>query len=191
MTLIEIMMVVGIIGVLAAIAGPNILQMVRQARVTGAVRAFTAGLVAARTSAVTRGRPVVVCLTGSTATVPNAWRTYLKGTAPPLPGTVTSSFDVGFDPAADRSLDSSALTTQQQGIYTDISINASVGDTQAIAFAFDMNGVLTTWYGDDCAIGTARTLFGANVQLPISYNDPNTPLTSTIVIRTDGTVAVQ
>lgn len=60
-TIIEVLIVVTILGILASIAVPAFTDMVRNSRRSQTVEALTSSLMLARSEAMKRGQPVVVC----------------------------------------------------------------------------------------------------------------------------------
>lgn len=62
MSLLEVMIVVAIGGILAALAGPNLIGLVRHTRARGQAATLVATINTARAQAITRGFPQVVCL---------------------------------------------------------------------------------------------------------------------------------
>ncbi|MDQ7972016.1 MAG: GspH/FimT family pseudopilin [Rhodocyclaceae bacterium] len=65
LTAIELMVTLSILGILIAIAAPSMTRFVAQWRVSNAVNSFTGALRIARTEAIARSRPVVLCRVAS------------------------------------------------------------------------------------------------------------------------------
>ena len=76
-TLIEVMVVVGIIAILAALAGPDMIQFMRSREVESAAKKIGAAALFARSEAIKRNAPVLLCAgtSGSCAATPatSAW----------------------------------------------------------------------------------------------------------------------
>jgi prepilin-type N-terminal cleavage/methylation domain-containing protein len=100
-TMVEVMIVVAVAGILAALAGPNILALVRHSRARAEASALVAIFNSARAQAITRGFPVVVCLTPSQQT---PVQVYQKGGLPSAISAATAQYSAAaVDP--DRLLD--------------------------------------------------------------------------------------
>ena len=71
-TLIEAMVVVGIVAILAALAGPNMIQFMRAREVESAAKKIGAAALLARSEAIKRNGPVLLCagITGTCAATP-------------------------------------------------------------------------------------------------------------------------
>lgn len=93
-TLIEVMVVVSIVAILAALAAPSFVEMLRRNRLSAAVSALQVSLSLARSEAVKRGADARVTVAANTAAGvwTNGWTVFVDGT-----GTANA----GVGPAAD------------------------------------------------------------------------------------------
>lgn len=69
-TLIEMMIVLIIMGVILALSAPSIWELLQKNRMQSAVDNFYAGLIFARSEALKRNQPVVICKSGSGTACP-------------------------------------------------------------------------------------------------------------------------
>jgi len=112
MTLLEVMIVVAIGGILAALAGPNLIGLVRHTRARGQAATLVATINTARAQAITRGFPQVVCLDNSVT--PAAITSYQKKNtiAPTAIDATTAQLVLPGDRVYDRQwLDGSTTLT--------------------------------------------------------------------------------
>ena len=65
LTAIELLVTLAILAILIGIAAPSMARFIAQWRVSNAINAFTGSLRIARTEAIARGRPVVLCRVNS------------------------------------------------------------------------------------------------------------------------------
>lgn len=74
-TMLELMVVIAIVAILASVAIPSFRTMIERNRVAGAVNQFVGDLQFARSEAIKRGSPVVICAStdGATCSGANAW----------------------------------------------------------------------------------------------------------------------
>jgi type IV fimbrial biogenesis protein FimT len=70
-TLLELMIVVGIIGVVMAIAVPSLSETIKNERLTSATNGLLSDIMLARSKAVGRNQPVIICASSDGATCTN------------------------------------------------------------------------------------------------------------------------
>jgi prepilin-type N-terminal cleavage/methylation domain-containing protein len=205
MTMVEIMMVIAIIGALAALAVPNLIRLVRNSKVVGDARDLQTLLSSMRAQSMTRGFPMVACLRG------RAWVgaegiarqafTYRKGTpllppvcvAGPCPAAVVDPAVPDYSPAAVppdmRSVD---LILEDQVSWT-----LPVADDRTFQFVYDMEGNVTAWESTQCALGAAHApVAPVPLGAPMTGNgwaltlrsDADVTITQIVAVRTDGMV---
>jgi prepilin-type N-terminal cleavage/methylation domain-containing protein len=152
-TLIELMTVVAIIGVLTALATPNLLRMIQRNRLVGLSKEFGSLFSNARAQAVTRGFPAVICLTGpASATAPNRVQMARKVVAVAAGAAVTPT-GAGIA-AADVTLDVWAPT---DNVVFNFGTALGGPSTPTVQVVFDMNGLPTVFTAADCLPATTRT----------------------------------
>lgn len=152
-SLLETMVVVAIIGLISALAVPNVLRLIQRNRVVNVGKEFGSIFVNARTQAVTRGYPSTICLSGSSfATFPNQVRMVRKAVALP-PGAVVTPDVAGIAPA-DFPVENWFPTER---VVFDFAPAMGVAATASVQVAFDMNGVPSVFTAADCLPATVRT----------------------------------
>ena len=101
-TLIELLVVLAIMGVLIGLATPSMAKFIADWRVNSAVSSFTRDFRMARSEAIKRSRPVVICRAKLTGTVPSCENgTEWKGGWLVF---VSNNFDAVYDSTGDELL---------------------------------------------------------------------------------------
>ena len=102
-TLIETMMVVVIVGILAAVAGPSMVEMYRTSRLSAASSALQVSLNLARSEAIKRGSDsrVTVVANGAAGVWTNGWTVFADGTSD-ANGEVAPTADTAVAPIVTR-----------------------------------------------------------------------------------------
>ncbi len=207
-TLVETMIVVAIIGLLAAMAVPSLLGLTRRAKVSTEATTMTSLFSMMRTQALTRGLPTVVCVrgkltTGSTpTTLPNMSTSYRKR-VPVLPPALIQASTAGLDEfnataaLQDKVIDSHRI---EEIVTLDfVSPPLDTKNDKTLQFVYDLNGQVTAFYADACEVaadGSRVQLSSANfpIVLRVRHNfDLPAALPEVfqyIQIRRDGTVAL-
>ena len=187
-TLLEMMTVVAIVGIISALAAPNLIGMVRSTRVSGELATLVATLNAARSQAVTSGLPTVVCMrgpsyAGTTGDEVNLVEVYRKSTVP----AVIDNFTAGHD-TTDKNIDRRLMDPLTVFQFP----TAPVMDpTKSLQFIFDVPGTVTLYVGDNCtpAADASRSTYGipaAGVTFT-ALSSADATITRAFVLRTDGT----
>lgn len=134
MTLIELMMVIVVIGVLASIAVPNMLDFVRASRLASQSDSLVNTLAAARLRAITERRAIKVCASASpndaSATCSTSAADWSKGWLVMDGTTPVSRF------SANKFVTVSAAAASGTAV-TDVSFGATLGNSTA-AVVFDL-----------------------------------------------------
>ncbi len=203
-TLVETMVVLAIIGLLAALAVPSLIGLTRRARVSTEATTFTSLFSMMRTQSLTRGIPTVVCIrgkstTGSTPTTLPGMTTSFRKFAPVVPPAPITSTTAGLDqtnadPALwDKVLDSHAM---DDVLFLDFPTGITgLDDTKTIQFVYDLNGQVTAFAGSTCdeSSNGGRSQL-APTDFPVVFTlrhkfDP-TVIFQLVQLRRDGTVAL-
>lgn len=197
-TLIETMVVLIIIGVLAAATAPMMVSLLRRTKVTTEATNVSSLFSSMRSQALTRGYPTVVCVHGKDAPAPVrnsmiAFRKFAPVLAPNLPTATTAGLVLHTPllPTDDKKLDERRLENQVELVFPE----PATDNTKTLQFVFDMNGGVTVFQGDTCgeASNAGRTLIDASLGLvfQVRFNDGGTsPITQEFKLRRDGTVAL-
>lgn len=203
-TLIETMVVLAIVGFLAALAVPSLIGLTRRARVSTEATTMTSLFSMMRTQSLTRGMPTVLCIRGkSTAgstpeTLPGMTTSYRKR-VPVVPPAAIDNVTAGLDRVnanpdlVDKVLDSHAM---DDVLFLDFPTGITgLDDTKTIQFVYDMNGQVTAFIGDTCDVSSngTRTVL-APAQFPLVFflrhqYDP-AAIFQPVQVRRDGTVAL-
>lgn len=187
-SLLEVVVVVAIIGIISAIAAPNLLRLIQRNRVVNVGREFGSIFVNARTQAVTRGFPSTICLSGPAfATRPNQVRMVRKAVAL-APGAVVTP-DVAGIAAADFPLENWFPTEQ---VVFNFAPPMGVAATASVQVAFDMNGVPSVFTAADCEPATPRVPV-AFAGVPASLDflltvSGDAAITQVVRLRSDGSL---
>ena len=108
-TLIETMIVVAIVGILAAIAGPSFTEMVRNSRLSAAASALQVSLSLARSEAIKRGADsrVTVAANGAAGAFANGWTVFVdmtgtgnSGVAPTTNSAMVERIEIAAPPSS-------------------------------------------------------------------------------------------
>jgi prepilin-type N-terminal cleavage/methylation domain-containing protein len=210
MTMVEIMMVIGIIGVLTALAVPELLRLTRSSRVVGDARSVSDLISGMRAQAMTRGFPMVACLRGRTWAGPEGLArqvfTFRKGLPLPpalctgavCPPTVVDPLVPDYTPAAappdTRSVD--LLLEGDDSNRPTVSWTLPTADNRTFQLVFDMDGNVTGWESDNCAGAAHTAVAAAPLAAPATGNgwtlslwSPADPtIIQVVAVRTDGRV---
>jgi len=204
MSVIELLAVVTIIGILSALAAPNLVRLVRNSAVIGDARDLVSLLTSMRAQAMTRGFPMVACLRGRSYIGPERIArqafTFRKGTpllpppctGVPCPPTVVNpgipDFNPGATPPDTRSVD---LLLSDNIFWV-----LPTADDRTFQFVFDMEGNVAAFESQDCAGSVHTAIPDALLPGPMTgsgwviflrhIGDPN--LVQAVGIRRDGTV---
>lgn len=138
-TLIEAMVVVGILAILGALAGPNMIQFMRAREVESAAKKIGAAALFARSEAIKRNAPVLLCAgtTGACAATPassdwaGGWRICYDRNADGACDTGTNS-----DPNPIRAEAAQPLNITFTGPASRLQFNADGTMTSTVAAAF-------------------------------------------------------
>ena len=138
-TLIEAMVVVGILAILGALAGPNMIQFIRAREVESAAKKIGAAALFARSEAIKRNGPVLLCagITGTCAATPassdwtGGWRICYDRNADGACDTGTTS-----DPNPIRVEAAQPLNITFSGPASRLQFNADGTMTSTVAAAF-------------------------------------------------------
>ena len=138
-TLIEAMVVVGILAVLAALAGPDMIQFMRSREVESAAKKIGAAALFARSEAIKRNAPVLLCagVTGVCAATP-ATSAWAAGWRICYDRNVDGACDTGSasDPNPIRSEGAQASNITFTGPESRLQFNADGTMTSTVAAAF-------------------------------------------------------
>jgi type IV fimbrial biogenesis protein FimT len=145
-TLIEIMIVTGIVGILGAIAIPSLQGMMRSTRISAAASDLTIDFALARSEAVKRNRPVSVCPSsnGTSCTGADDWAVgriiYLDFNGDGVVTTTTSTaFPLRDRVIAERSALTGGVTMSSSGLGTDYRVTfRPLGTSQTPAATFNI-----------------------------------------------------
>lgn len=120
LTLIEILIVIAIVAVLAALAGPSFISTTQRFRTLSEISTFAGHLQFARSEAIKQGQPITLCASsdGANCLVTSVWNT----------GWIIFS-----DPAADKKICPTCLLRVQKSWSGTDTFSAS-GTTSAITF---------------------------------------------------------
>ncbi|MBS0428185.1 MAG: Tfp pilus assembly protein FimT/FimU [Proteobacteria bacterium] len=164
-TLIELMVVLVVIAILAAVATPSFVGFIQANRLTARASAFAADLQLARSEAVKRGQPVTVCASndGTRCSGANIWQ---------------AGWIVFLDVAGDRQIDSNA---------GDIVLRVQPAWTSNDTFTAS-NGVGAITYSRD---GFALNLPAQIVTLTIHTTPANASATRCVTVSNIGRQQVQ
>ena len=152
-TAIELMVVVAIVAVLAALAGPSFTPLIERWRVRDAAEALTASLYLARSEAIKRGGGVTIDATGGWSTgwkltyTQNSTTTDIKVNAPPSRVTIAQNNG------------NTILYVDRWGMLSESSGGAAV----AMSFLLYPEGKSST---DQAAIRLCASMGGRIVQVP-------------------------
>lgn len=138
-TLIEVVVVIGILAVLAAVAGPDMIQFIRAREVESAAKKIGAAALFARSEAIKRNGPVLLCagITGTCAATPassdwaGGWRICYDRNADGACDTGTTS-----DPNPIRAEAAQPLNITFTGPASRLQFNADGTMTSPVAAAF-------------------------------------------------------
>lgn len=109
-TLVELMVTVGIAGIVLMIAIPNMSEFVKNERLTTATNTLISDLMLARSKAVEMNQPVILCSSSNQTSCDNS--------------NFEEGWIVGIDDDASDSLDASdTLIKVQQALGVDVSVN--------------------------------------------------------------------
>lgn len=154
-TFIEMLVVVGIVGILAALGTPSMVDMVRTSKVRGAASDFYSALLTARSEAIKRRTVITMAPVGST------WLTGWKVT-----------------------YGSSAVTVaQNDALSTDIAVQVGVPSSSTASITFGTNGRVTStaptviFYSANSTSVQARCVSIDAAGLPRSRTDTNSVAT--------------
>lgn len=158
-TFVEMLMVVAIVGILAALAGPSMLDMVRTSKVRAAASDFYSALLTARSEAIKRRTTVTMSPVGST------WLTGWNVT-------------YGTSPVV--------TVAQNDAVSTDVAVQVNVPSSSTTSITFGTNGRVTSasaptviFYSANSTSVQARCVSVDAAGLPRSRTDTNS-------IPTDG-----
>lgn len=209
MTLVETLVVVAIIGVLSALAAPELIRLVRTSRVAGDARELQGLLSSLRAQAITRGVPTVACLRGRAWAgpegLPRQAFTFRKGlpippnmcaaqsaAGLPCPAVVVNPAVAGFDPGAvppdTRGVDL-LLTSERVGDPM-VTWGLPVADNRTMQLIFNSDGQVFAFQSDDCSAASVHDPLPADAvgwTVRLEYASDNT-INQQVIVRADGTV---
>lgn len=175
MTLLEVMIVVAIGGILAALAGPNLIGLVRRTRARGQAATLVATINTARAQAITRGFSQVVCLDNTVT--PAAIMSYQKqnAIAPTAIDATTAQLVLPGDRVYDRQwLDGSVSLTLPWA-------------TTLVQLVFDTDGKVHEFYGGaTCAALPATTVTPPMVNQTFRASSSDLAVFEEFIVSADG-----
>ncbi len=203
-TLVETMVVLAIIGLLAAMAVPSLIGLTRRARVSTEATTFTSLFSMMRTQALTRGVPTVICIrgkatTGSTPDTLPGMTTSFRKVVPVVPPSVIDTTTAGLDLVnATVALRDKVLDSHPMDEVLDLDMPTGVtglDNSKTIQFVYDLNGQVTGYIGDTCeesSNGSRSVLVPTQYPLvfTLSHKFDPTGILQLIQVRSDGTVAL-
>jgi len=135
-TLIELMVVIGIVAILTALAAPSFKNLIQSNTMSSAVNTFLADMRFARSEAIRRGGGVVMCRSDAPeATSPSCG----SGSGPGSNGWVSGWF-IFHDLDADGVRDSTDTVLRVQGPLTTLDSIVETGGSSSTKFRFTATG---------------------------------------------------
>lgn len=128
-TLLEMLVVVAIAAIIAVSAIPSFTQLVRNSRISTQANEFVTAVTFARSEAIKRGLPVVICR--------SADQTTCGGT-----GSWERGWIVYVDADSDNTLDAGELILQRQTAYTGGNVMAATPAALTNRLTFNSDGII-------------------------------------------------
>jgi type IV fimbrial biogenesis protein FimT len=151
-TLIEAMIVIAILGILAALAGPSFVDMIKTARVRGAASDLYSSLLTARSEAIKRRKTMTITPAASWA----------------------GGWSVTFDNAG-----ATATLVSHEALATDLAVRVNAAGNAAAAITYGSNGRITSatptliFYAPNAATVQARCVTTEPSGMPRLQVDSN------------------